>query len=140
MMTITQGRRRRNCFHLRMRARTGCSPTGNQHRFHPPAKPGLHLIEEFDLNVLAKYIDWTFFFFAWKLSGKYPAIFDDPIKGKKQKNCLTMLNMYLKEINDRKLLKPKVFSACIPAVSSGDDVKVSDRKATGMKQRRSSGS
>jgi len=51
-----------------------------------PVKPGLHLIEEFDLAELFKYIDWTFFFFAWKLSGKYPAILTDPVKGEEAKN------------------------------------------------------
>ena len=43
-----------------------------------------------DLNNLKDYIDWTFFFFSWKLSGKYPAIFNDPVKGLKQKNYLMM--------------------------------------------------
>jgi 5-methyltetrahydrofolate--homocysteine methyltransferase len=91
---------------------------------HPPAKPGLHLIEEFDLNVLAKYIDWTFFFFAWKLSGKYPAIFDDPVKGEEAKKLFDDALRYLKEVIDRKLLIARGVFGLFPAVSSGDDVKV----------------
>ena len=50
-------------------------------RIIDPAKPGIHELHEIDINELSGYIDWTFFFFAWKVSGKYPAIFSDPVKG-----------------------------------------------------------
>jgi len=97
-------------------------------RIHPPRKPGLHLVEEFDLNVLAKYIDWTFFFFAWKLSGKYPAIFDDPVKGEEAKKLFEDAQRYLQEIIDRKLLKANGVFGLFPAVSTGDDVIVLNGK------------
>ena len=97
-------------------------------RIHPPRKPGLHLFEEFDLNVLARYIDWTYFFFAWKLSGKYPAIFDDPVKGEEAKKLFDDGQRYLQEIIDRKLLKANGVFGLFPAVSSGDDVMVLNGK------------
>jgi 5-methyltetrahydrofolate--homocysteine methyltransferase len=93
-------------------------------RIHPPRKPGLHLFEEFDLNVLARYIDWTYLFFAWKLSGKYPAVFDDPVKGEEAKKLFDDAQRYLQEIIDRKLLKANGVFGLFPAVSSGDDVMV----------------
>ncbi len=89
-----------------------------------PCKPGLHLIEEFDLNELLKYIDWTFFFYAWKLTGKYPAIFNDPVKGEEAKKLFGDAQKYLKEIINRKLLKANGAFGLYPAVSDGDDVKV----------------
>ena len=96
------------------------------------------LIEEFDLNELAKYIDWTFFFFAWKLSGKYPAIFNDPVKGEEAKKLFDDAQKYLQEIIDMKLLKANGVFGFFPAVSTGDDVKVfSERRE--MKLKRSSG-
>jgi 5-methyltetrahydrofolate--homocysteine methyltransferase len=95
---------------------------------HPPDMPGIHLIEEFDLNVLAKYIDWTYFFFAWKLSGKYPSIFNDPVKGNEAKKLFDDAQKYLKEIIDRKLLKASGVFGLFPAVSTGDDVKVLNGK------------
>jgi len=99
-----------------------------------PQKPGLHLIEEFDLNELANYIDWTFFFFAWKLSGKYPAIFDDPVKGEEARKLFADAKKYLQEIIDRKLIKANGVFGLYPAVSIGDDVKVfSERKRNEVK-------
>ncbi|HBZ19628.1 MAG TPA: methionine synthase [Bacteroidales bacterium] len=93
-------------------------------RIHPPLKPGLHLIEEFDLKILAKYIDWTYFFFAWKLPGKYPSIFDDPVKGEEAKKLYDDGQRYFQEIIDRKLLKANGVFGLFSAVSSGDDVRV----------------
>ena len=47
-----------------------------------PVKPGIHVIDSFNIDELSRYIDWTFFFFAWKLTGKYPSILTDPVKGR----------------------------------------------------------
>jgi 5-methyltetrahydrofolate--homocysteine methyltransferase len=91
-----------------------------------PVKPGLHLIEEFDLAELFKYIDWTFFFFAWKLSGKYPAILTDPVKGEEAKKLFEDAQKYLQNIIDYNIIKAKGISGLFPAVSSGDDIKVFD--------------
>jgi 5-methyltetrahydrofolate--homocysteine methyltransferase len=63
-----------------------------------PANPGLHIIEHFDLTELTKYIDWTFFFFAWKLSGRYPDILKDPVKGEEAIKLFADAQKYLKEI------------------------------------------
>ena len=41
---------------------------------------GVRIVEE-DIAVLRKYVDWTFFFHAWELKGRFPAILDDPEKG-----------------------------------------------------------
>ena len=96
----------------------------NSIRIHTPDKPGLHLIEEFDIRILEKYIDWTFFFFAWKLNGKYPAIFEDPVKGEEAKKLFNDAQKYLREIIDRKLLKANGVFGLYPAASVGDDVRV----------------
>jgi 5-methyltetrahydrofolate--homocysteine methyltransferase len=37
--------------------------------------------ENIDLATLARYIDWTPYFSAWDLAGKYPAILEDDIVG-----------------------------------------------------------
>ncbi len=89
-----------------------------------PVKPGIHLIKEFDLAELIKYIDWTFFFFAWKISGKYPAIFDDPVKGSEAKKLFNDARDYLDRIIDEKLLKASGVLGIFPAASSDDDVKL----------------
>ncbi|MDP3002333.1 MAG: methionine synthase [Bacteroidales bacterium] len=94
-----------------------------------PEKPGLHVLHEIDINELVGYIDWTFFFFAWKLSGKYPAIFSDPVKGVEAKKLFDDAQMYLKKIIDQKLLTAKAVFGLFPAVSDGDDVKVFSDKS-----------
>ncbi len=60
----------------------------SSYRIPEPLNPGHHIIKEIDLKTLSEYIDWTFFFFAWKLSGKYPAIFSDPVKGEEAKKLV----------------------------------------------------
>lgn len=89
-----------------------------------PVKPGLHVIEEFDLDELIRYIDWTFFFYAWKLNGKYPAIFEDPVKGEEAGKLFADAQKYLREIKEKKLLKANGVFGLYPAVSEGDDVKI----------------
>jgi 5-methyltetrahydrofolate--homocysteine methyltransferase len=89
-----------------------------------PAKPGIHVIHDIDLNELKNYIDWTYFFFAWKLSGKYPSIFNDPVKGVEAKKLFDDAQLYLKKVIDLKLLTARAVFGLFPAVSAGDDVKV----------------
>ena len=89
-----------------------------------PLKPGYHIINDVDLNELSKYIDWTFFFFAWKLNGKYPAIFSDPLKGEEARKLFDDATHYLKEIINRKIITAKAVFGLYPAVSEGDDVLV----------------
>jgi 5-methyltetrahydrofolate--homocysteine methyltransferase len=96
---------------------------------YEPDKPGLHTFHEIDLNELKGYIDWTFFFFSWKISGKYPAIFDDPVKGVEAKKLFADAQMYLTKIIDEKLLTAKAVFALLPAESDEDDVKVYSDKS-----------
>ncbi len=91
---------------------------------HKPEKEGLTLIERFDIKEVADYIDWTFFFFAWKLSGKYPAIFDDPVKGPEARKLFADAETYLQGIIEANILRINGVFGLYPAVSSGDDVKV----------------
>jgi dihydrofolate synthase/folylpolyglutamate synthase len=46
-----------------------------------PAFSGRRVLEEFSLGALVQYIDWTFFFHAWELRGKFPQILDHPELG-----------------------------------------------------------
>ena len=89
-----------------------------------PAKPGIHEIHEIDLNELLSYIDWTFFFFSWKIPGNYPGIFNDQQKGAEAKKLFNDAQDYLKEIIDRKLVTARAIYGFLPAQSEGDDVVV----------------
>jgi 5-methyltetrahydrofolate--homocysteine methyltransferase len=94
-----------------------------------PERPGIHVFHDIDLNELKNYIDWTYFFFAWKLSGKYPAIFSDPVKGVEAKKLFDDGQLYLKKIIEQKLLTARAVFGLFPAVSEGDDVKVFSDKS-----------
>jgi 5-methyltetrahydrofolate--homocysteine methyltransferase len=89
-----------------------------------PVKPGHHILSDIDLNELTGYIDWTFFFFSWKLSGKYPAIFNDTLKGTEAKKLFDDAQMYLRKVIDEKLLSAKAVFGIFPAASDGDDIKL----------------
>lgn len=89
-----------------------------------PVKPGHHVLPEIDIHELTAYFDWTYFFYAWKIPGKYPAIFDDPVKGEEAKKLFDDAKLYLKEIIDKKILKAKGVFGLYPAVSEEDDVKL----------------
>ncbi len=97
-------------------------------KIHEPLKPGLHVLNEIDLQELTRYIDWTFFFYAWKLSGKYPSIFNDPVKGVEAKKLFDDAQLYLNEVIKTRLITAKAVFGLFPAVSEGDDVKVLSEK------------
>ncbi len=96
----------------------------DSYKIFEPLKPGRHLIEKIDLAVLANYIDWTFFFFAWKLSGRYPAILTDPVKGEEARKLFDDARFYLGKIISEKIISAKAVFGIYPAVAEGDDIKV----------------
>jgi 5-methyltetrahydrofolate--homocysteine methyltransferase len=96
----------------------------SSYEFIRPAKPGLHVLDNIDLKELVEYFDWTFFFHAWKVGGKYPAIFDDPVKGNEARKLFDEAQEYLKLIIDNNIVKAKGVFSLLPAVSDGDDVKI----------------
>ena len=83
---------------------------------------GTKVIEELSLETLVPVIDWTPFFQAWELRGKYPKIFEDPVVGPKAKELFDDAQKLLKEIIDKKLLTAKGVYGLFPANSQGDDI------------------
>ncbi|MDH3770438.1 MAG: dihydropteroate synthase, partial [Nitrospirota bacterium] len=50
-----------------------------------PSFLGIKVMEEVSLETLVPFIDWSPFFHAWELRGKYPKIFEDPVVGLRAK-------------------------------------------------------
>lgn len=91
----------------------------------PVVKPeilGNKVFKEFPLDQIRPYIDWTFFFHAWKLNGKYPAIFEDPVKGEEAKKLFSEANEMLDQIIAEKWLKANAVVGVYPAISENDSV------------------
>jgi 5-methyltetrahydrofolate--homocysteine methyltransferase len=93
----------------------------------PPAKPsflGRRVLRDFPLTEIVPYIDWSPFFMAWELSGKYPGIFDDPKVGPEARKLFAEAQALLKRIVDEKLLTAHAVYGFWPANADGDDVVV----------------
>jgi len=73
---------------------------------------------------LIEYIDWSPFFHAWELRGRYPAILDDPKIGKQARELFDDAQGLLKRIAAKDLLVPHGVYAFWPANAVGDDVHV----------------
>ncbi len=91
---------------------------------HRPQKLGNIPFPDYSPEEIKYCIDWTFFFHAWKLTGKYPAIFDDPVKGEEAKRLYMDAQEILREIMDKNLLTANGVIGLYPANSSGEDVLV----------------
>ena len=73
---------------------------------------------------LVPYIDWSPFFHAWEMRGRYPAIFEDPQIGKQARELFDDAQELLGRIAAKDLLIPRGVYAFWPANSVGDDVLV----------------
>jgi len=89
----------------------------------PPQQPGLHV---FDLSVseLRPYIDWTPFFHAWELKGRYPAILDHERMGEQARSLLADANTMLNQIESESWIQPKAVVGLFPANTVNDDIAV----------------
>ncbi|MEM1219701.1 MAG: methionine synthase, partial [Bacteroidota bacterium] len=94
---------------------------------YQPPKPtflGERVFEQYDLEELSDYIDWTPFFSSWQMKGKYPAIFEDPIVGTEAKKLFNDAQSLLRRIIDERWLTAKAVIGFYPANSIGDDIEV----------------
>jgi 5-methyltetrahydrofolate--homocysteine methyltransferase len=87
----------------------------------PPAFTGSRAVTA-DLGALRSYIDWQFFFHAWELKGRFPAILDDPVKGEAARDLFEAANELLDEIVSGRLLEARGVHGFWPAQAEGDDV------------------
>lgn len=100
----------------------------------PITKPsflGTKVFDDYDLNDLTGRIDWTPFFLAWEMKGKYPNILTHPEMGAEASKLFSDAKLLLKEIIDKKLIRAKAIIGLYPANSTGDDIEVyenDDRK------------
>ncbi|EGR3201560.1 methionine synthase [Vibrio parahaemolyticus] len=89
-----------------------------------PAKPGLHIFDDFDVATLRKYIDWTPFFMTWSLVGKYPTIFKHEEVGEEAQRLFHDANELLDRVEREGLLKARGICGLFPAANVGDDIEV----------------
>lgn len=89
-----------------------------------PTFLGLKTFDDYNLSDLVARIDWTPFFSAWELAGRYPRILDDEVIGVEAKKLFADGQEMLAKIIDEKWLEARGVIGFFPANSIGDDVEV----------------
>ncbi len=89
-----------------------------------PNKLGSFHLSDFPLQEVVKYIDWTFFFHAWRITGKYPAIFEHPEKGEEAKKLFADGQKMLQHIIDEKWLSAEAVYGLYAANSHNEQVEI----------------
>ncbi len=93
-----------------------------------PSFIGNKVYNDFPLEELRPYIDWTPFFSSWQLAGKYPAILNDDVVGKEATKLYADAQDMLDKIIEEKWLTAKAVVGLYPANSVGDDILVYDNE------------
>ncbi len=87
-----------------------------------PAQPGIHVLDNFPLEKLASYIDWTFFFYGWEIKGKYPEVLEDPLKGHEARKLFEDAQNLLQRFYKENSLKARGVAGIFPANSEEEDI------------------
>jgi 5-methyltetrahydrofolate--homocysteine methyltransferase len=89
-----------------------------------PAFTGVRRLYDLPLDSLVPFIDWTPFFHAWELRGKYPEIFADRTAGARAKEVFVDGQKLLDRIVSRKLLRARGVYGFWPANSTDEDIEL----------------
>ena len=90
-----------------------------------PGFTGVRTVEP-ELAELRGYIDWTFFFTAWELKGRYPQILDHPAHGEAARELFEAGNALLDRIVDDGSLHARGVYGFWPATAEGEDIVLED--------------
>ncbi len=94
-----------------------------------PAAYGVFPLHDYPLADLVPYIDWTPFFMAWDLHGKYPRILEDQVVGEQAQKLFADAQQMLQQLVAEKWLRAEGVYGFFPARQDGDDIVVTDSEA-----------
>jgi 5-methyltetrahydrofolate--homocysteine methyltransferase len=89
-----------------------------------PRIQGVHVFDDYPLDELVDYIDWSPFFNTWELAGRYPAILDDAVVGPQARELYRDARAMLDRVLAERWLQGKAVFAIWPAKALGDDVEI----------------
>jgi len=89
-----------------------------------PNMTGVKVFDDYSIEEISEYIDWTPFFRTWELAGKYPEILHDKVVGEHAANLFLDAKNLLNDIIKEKRLKAKAVFGIWPANSVEDDIEV----------------
>ena len=87
-----------------------------------PSFLGPRALVDVPLGEIVPFIDWSPFFNAWELKGKYPAIFQDPFVGEVARDLFDDAKVLLDRIVAEKLFRANAVYGFFPANSDGDEI------------------
>ncbi|GJL95052.1 MAG: hypothetical protein DHS20C05_14570 [Hyphococcus sp.] len=87
-----------------------------------PSFTGVEAFRDYDLETLVRYIDWTPFFAAWELHGRYPKILEDSKVGEAARSLFEDAQKMLERIVNENALTAHGVVGFWPANAWGDDV------------------
>ncbi|MCF6368184.1 methionine synthase [Rhizobium halophilum] len=96
-----------------------------------PKFKGTKVFDDYDLEELARYIDWTPFFQTWELKGRFPAILEDEAQGEAARQLYADAQAMVEKIIKEKWFRPRAVIGFWPANAVGDDIRlfVDDNRA-----------
>lgn len=80
-----------------------------------PAQSGIKAFDDYPLEEIKEYIDWTPFFFAWEIKGRYPKVLNDAEKGEEATKLFNDAQAMLDKIIAEKWLQAKAVIGLFPA-------------------------
>ncbi len=104
---------------------------------YTPAVPkalGIHVFKAYDLAELARCIDWTPFFQAWELHGRYPAILDDAKVGEEARKLFNDAQAMLQKLIAEGWVEARAVFGLFPANSRGDDIEIYRETGNGKRE------
>jgi 5-methyltetrahydrofolate--homocysteine methyltransferase len=101
--------------------------TARDGKKYEPPKPkflGRRDFKNYDLAMIAKYVDWGPFFQTWDLHGPFPQILADEVVGEHARQVFAEGEKMLERIVNERWLKANGAVAFYPANSVGDDIEI----------------
>ena len=89
-----------------------------------PSFIGVRVLDNFPLETLREFIDWTPFFHTWGLKGVYPRILEHEEQGAQARQIFREGNALLDAIIEQKLITARGVYGLFPANAVGDDVEL----------------
>jgi 5-methyltetrahydrofolate--homocysteine methyltransferase len=89
-----------------------------------PEVIGKQVLNDFPIEKLIEYIDWSPFFHTWELRGRYPAILEHPKHGDEARKLFADAKALLDKLVSEKRLKANAVYGLFPANRVGDDVEL----------------
>lgn len=92
-----------------------------------PNQLGQVILDDYPIDKLLPYIDWTPFFISWGLAGKYPKILQDEVVGEAARDLFANANDLMQKMIDEKLIVAKgVFKLAPARRTDADTITVYD--------------